>query len=350
MTGFLEIDGSHGEGGGALLRTCIAVSALTQQPVRIVEVRGATRKPGLTAEDLAFLKAAQSSCRANVEGARIGELELAFEPTRPARGVEERLDVHSFAKGTSPGNALIIAESLMALLARGGSLSQLVIQGETYNNQALSFDAFEQVTLEAHRRQGLYAQAILLTPGYGYGSRGEVQITIEPSVLEPIEWRSRGELFGIRGLVRYSELSEEIAQRGADQLRRRFSELERDIEVEVVAHRSHSPGLFITIWAEFERGLGSGGACGQKGVRVEKVADQAISNFLDWIDTEATVDAYLADQLLVPAVFAQGKTVFSTPFVTRRLQTMVWAVKQFLPAAITIVGQEGFPGLVTIDR
>lgn len=36
----IELDGTTGEGGGQLVRVAVGLSALTSQPVRIVNVRG----------------------------------------------------------------------------------------------------------------------------------------------------------------------------------------------------------------------------------------------------------------------------------------------------------------------
>ena len=45
----IEIDGSFGEGGGQILRTSIALSALTMQPVNIDNIRaGRPRSNALT--------------------------------------------------------------------------------------------------------------------------------------------------------------------------------------------------------------------------------------------------------------------------------------------------------------
>jgi len=41
----MEIDGSYGEGGGQVLRTSLALSALTSQPLHIYNIRAARSKP-----------------------------------------------------------------------------------------------------------------------------------------------------------------------------------------------------------------------------------------------------------------------------------------------------------------
>ena len=83
---------------------------------------------------------------------------------------------------------------------------------------------------------------------------------------------------------------------------------------------------------------------------MELVVDQAVRNFDEWFSTEATVDLFLADQLLPIAALAEGRTVYTTPKVTRRLVTMAWVIKQFMPVHITIKGGEGYPGTVTVER
>ena len=42
----ITIDGSHGEGGGQIVRTALALSAITGKAVEIVNVRANRAKPG----------------------------------------------------------------------------------------------------------------------------------------------------------------------------------------------------------------------------------------------------------------------------------------------------------------
>ncbi len=346
----LVINGSHGEGGGALLRTALTMSALTQHAVRVHNVRGAMRKAGLNSEDLTVLAALAASCQAEVDGDELESSEFTFAPTRPARALEQRFDVAAHEKGTVPGSAPVIVESLLPVLARAGAYSRISVLGETHGQNTLGYDAFERVSLPVHREQGLYAFVDLAWAGFGFGSRGELSAEVEPSVLEPVDWPERGSLVGCRAVVSYADVSEDIAERGARRIRQLFSEKGQAVDVEQVPVRARVPGVSVTLWAEFERGWGSGTALGQRGLRVELVVDNAWRSFQEWYDSPATVDAHLADQMLPLAVLAEGRTVYTTPRVTRRLVTMSWVIKQFLPVHITIKGEEGYSGTVTVER
>lgn len=106
----------------------------------------------------------------------------------------------------------------------------------------------------------------------------------------------------------------------------------------------------MTIWGEFETGLGCGTGMGARGVRIETVAEQAFDQFLTWFKSDATVDPYLADQMLLPAALAEAPSTLITSKVTQRLITMAWVIKQFLPIHITIHGRDGEPGVIAVTR
>ena len=52
MTNYLEIDGSFGEGGGAILRLGSAFSVLYNRPIHVTNIRANRLKPGLRMQHL----------------------------------------------------------------------------------------------------------------------------------------------------------------------------------------------------------------------------------------------------------------------------------------------------------
>ena len=58
----IKIDGSHGEGGGQVLRTSLTLAVLTGQTVRIEHIRAGRKNPGLRPQHLTAVRAAATIC------------------------------------------------------------------------------------------------------------------------------------------------------------------------------------------------------------------------------------------------------------------------------------------------
>lgn len=346
----IVLNGAHGEGGGALVRAAVAIASVTQQPVTVYNVRGKLRKKGLTAEDLAVIAVATDATSAELEGVNLQSEEFSFAPRWLPRPVSGEYDVSAYKKGTVPGNALTILASVLPLLARANGYSEIVIGGETHNEKTLGYDAFERSTLAAARRFGAYAFPRLLQAGFGYGAKGSVGLEIEPSVITPQEWPDRGALLSAGATVTLAHMQDKFAQEVVAGLQESSAVLSLDLDFDVAEVTATEPGASVTVWAEFERGFGSGTATFNRERGPDEVASLAFARFLEWYESEATVDPYLADQLLLIAAQAEGRTAITTPLVTQRLTTVAWVVRQFMPIHITFLGREGEPGTVTIER
>ncbi|MCB0825262.1 MAG: hypothetical protein KDC26_03665 [Armatimonadetes bacterium] len=344
------LNGAHGEGGGALLRTALIMSALMEQPVRIHSIRGAMRKPGLNAEDLGLLLALRNACLAEVEGDEIGSHDLTFIPKRQGRSFDLEVDLSKMDGGKVPGATCVIAEALVPLMARAGALSRLTIFGETHSNNTLSFDTFENSTCVGHAAQGIGIFPALVTTGFGFGSRGKTVIEYEPSEVIPFDWIERGEMKECGITITATDAPQPIVAEVERIATAQMTNLGWEPEVHVQEVRGREPGLSLTFWAKCATGMGSASGCMNRGGKPQAYVDAIWGEFLDWWSSDTAVDPFLADQLLVPAVLADGKTHFSTQRITRRLVTMAWIIKQFIPIQVTIKGREGTKGSVTIQR
>src|SRR2546423_12182928 len=118
------IDGSHGEGGGTLVRTALIMASLTQQALRIDGVRGGTKFPGLDYEDLVLLRALARSCSAETTGAEIGSNTISFLPTNRPHGLHGSLDPPEDTTRRE-ASAPVILNALIPVLARTGMYSQV---------------------------------------------------------------------------------------------------------------------------------------------------------------------------------------------------------------------------------
>lgn len=143
----VRLDGSFGEGGGQILRTSLALSALTGKPLRLEKIRAGREKPGLKRQHLTAVKAAASVCGARVEGAELGSMALAFDPGA-IRGGSFRFDVGS------AGSAILVAQTVLPVLLRAPEPSEVEITGGTHVSWAPCWEFFAESYLPQVRAMG----------------------------------------------------------------------------------------------------------------------------------------------------------------------------------------------------
>jgi len=87
----IEVDGSFGEGGGQLVRTAVALSALTGKALRLAGVRARRARPGLAPQHLAAVRAVAEMCDARCEGLELRSTAFSYEPRAQAASGELRV-------------------------------------------------------------------------------------------------------------------------------------------------------------------------------------------------------------------------------------------------------------------
>jgi len=194
---------------------------------------------------------------------------------------------------------------------------------------------------------GYRANLELLRWGWYPRGRGEAILQVKPiSRLAPIVLMEPGQLKGIKILSAASNLPEHVAQRQAKRAKERLKKLRIPVEVNILSPESLDQGSFILLVPELEKGVAAFSALGERGKRAEKVADEAVDQLFDYLDTGAAIDEHLADQLILPMAFAHDKSSFFTCRISQHLLTTIWVVKHFLPIDFKIEGDEGNPGKV----
>jgi RNA 3'-terminal phosphate cyclase (ATP) len=324
------------------------MSVLTQQPVRVDNIRGGTKFPGLDIEDLVIARALAESSAAEMRGADIGSNTLAFFPGRKAQGLNGRLG-EGLADESRRPNGLVVMNCLLPILARAGMYSSVAVEGETYGTHTLGYDYFANVTLAVLKRMGLYAFCEMPRAGFGRESAGVVTLDVEPSAVEPISWMDRGRQRSLAGVVATAGVPDAIGSRGVAHLKALAKNAGMTISA---SHQrvSGGPGAYVTVWCAYDKGMGGGAAMGSRGVRIEALAQTAFEETYQWMSSSGTIDPYLADQILLPAIVAGGDSAFRVSKLTRRFVTSVWVVKQFVPIHITVKGSENGPGEVTVRK
>lgn len=326
----IRIDGSFGEGGGAILRQALGLSVYTGDHVHIVNIRSGRRQPGLRPQHLAAVRVAAAISQANVEGVALGTQELLFRPATLVGG-ESRVDV-----GTAGSVTLLLQSVLLPILLSEEPFTLHLIGG-TDVPFSPPVDYLGAVTLPSlagirEARLGIQRRGYLPSGG------GRVRISLSkpptPRSIERLEpgaiWRVRGVSHAARALKTRS-----VAERQARAAEGGLQRLEVPVEIGVEYSDSPAVGSGITVWADTEEGPTFGGsALGRRGKPAERVGREAARVLLEELDRGGAVDRYLADQL-VPFLGVVGGAIRTTE-VTPHVRSNCYVVERILGVEVEV--------------
>ncbi|MGZ8160296.1 MAG: RNA 3'-terminal phosphate cyclase [Methylobacter sp.] len=349
MTDKLIIDGSHGEGGGQILRSTLSLSVITGRPVRIENLRANRKKPGLAAQHLTSVRAAAMLCGAEVQGAELSSQTLQFIPRRPVRAGDYSLDVAEAREGGSAGAVMLVLQTLLPPLALAAGVSTVMLRGGTHVDMSPSYDYVHDVWLPTLARMGVRAELSLARSGWYPVGRGEVRLRIAGSEkLLPLNLEHRGPLRKITGRARAANLPAHVCERMAYHARELLEQAGMAAEIEAVDMKAACSGAGLYLTAHYENCLAGFGAQGKRGKPAEQVAEEACFALLQHYQSGAALEQHLADQLILPAALCRGESAFSVERISPHLVTNAWVVQRFGLARIDIVPAADGTGLVRI--
>ena len=326
----IEIDGSYGEGGGQLLRTAVALSALTHRPVTVHRIRAGRPNPGLAAQHVTALRAVAELAAAEVEGLEVGSSRIMFRPGDLTGGD------HAFDVGTA-GSVTLVLQACLPVAFAAKTSTHLRIVGGTDVKWSPPLDYFARVFLPWIRRLG--GQADLLSHRRGYYPRGggEVEIAIQPTPSwSPILISEPGPLERVRGIAHVSNLPEDIPKRMKAAALRRLHGVE-DAKIEERTYPSEDAvgqGGAVVLWAEREHTLLGADSLAERGKSSERIGEEAAEALEAEILSGATVDVHAADQIVTYLALADRPSAFLVREVSAHLRSMAWLVPQFLGRSV----------------
>ncbi|MDP1772232.1 MAG: RNA 3'-terminal phosphate cyclase [Methylobacter sp.] len=349
MTDKLIIDGSHGEGGGQILRSTLSLSAITGRPVRIENLRANRKKPGLAAQHLTSVRAAAMLCDAEVKGAELGSQTLQFIPRRPVLAGDYFLDVAEAREGGSAGAVMLVLQTLLPPLALAAGVSTVILCGGTHVDMSPSYDYVHDVWLPTLARMGVRAELSLVRSGWYPVGRGEVRLRIEGSgELLPLRLEHRGLLRKVTGRALAANLPAHVCERMASHARDLLEQAGIAAEIDGVVLEAACPGAGLYLTAHYENSLAGFSAQGKRGKPAEQVAEEACSALLHHYRSGAALEQHLADQLILPTALCRGESVFGVERISPHLVTNAWVVQRFGLARIDIIPAADGTGFVKI--
>lgn len=335
----IHIDGSEGEGGGQILRTSLALAAITGKSVRFTNVRAGRSKPGLLRQHLTALRAAAEVCGARVEGDELGSQNVRFVPGA-IRGGSYR-----FAVGTA-GSACLVCQTVLPMLLKAEAPSEVVFEGGTHAMGAPSFDFFARVFVPLLQRMGAHVSAELETHGFYPAGGGRFVLRVEPvTQWTPIRLVDDEPLRVVSVTAMVANLSFTIVERELEAMGAALDVPEA--QRRRMGVKSPGPGNVVMIELASDTARELVTAFGRRELSSEAVAHTAVDEARALLAAGVPVGQHLADQLLLPMALAGGGALRTLP-LTLHSRTNIEVIQRFLPLRVTVDVVEG-TGVTTLS-
>ncbi|MFC2136525.1 RNA 3'-terminal phosphate cyclase [Bacteroidota bacterium] len=337
----IKLDGSFGEGGGAILRQALALSTLTGKPFEISNIRKGRPKPGLKAQHLHSIIALEKISNCNVTNCEIGSEKLTFIP-----GIVKNKNV-DVDVGTA-GSITLLLQSIMLPIIFSGKTVTLNITGGTDVKWSQPVDYFANVLVPTLKD---YAGIDVRTMARGYYPKGQGKVTVKIKSkvqdikdINMISLGDRGELLQIRGVSHASsDLADaEVADRQASYAQDLMVNLRVPVHITRQYAKTFSTGSGITLWAMFGQEetevfkpiIVGADALWEKGKKAEDVGKEASENLKKEINSGAVADKYLADQLIPFLAITKGR--IKTSKITNHSKSNIYVTEKFLDVKFKI--------------
>ncbi len=359
----IEIDGSFGEGGGQIIRTAVALSAITGEEVEIYNIRANRPNPGLQAQHLNAVKTVAEMTNANVEGLKLRSKRLRFSPGSP-KALKTDIDI-----GTA-GSITLLLQCVVPVALFANGTTELTVRGGTDVRWSPPIDFYRFLFVRAISEMGCDVEISLIKRGYYPRGGGVVRVRVKPVRKLSGFFMMEETVNDVRGISHCRGLPAHVASRQANSAREILSEhgYRTDILVETsdenggglsesdgygsgsvdrsVRGMSRSrkrkskegAGSGITLWRNYK----SGSALGEPGKPAEEVGRDAAFSLLRELESESTVDVHLADQLIPYIALSDEHSAFKVREITGHLRTNIYIVEKFLQKKISIKKEESF--------
>jgi len=320
----VSIDGSIGEGGGQVLRTAVALSAITESALKVTNIRGGREPPGMKAQHVAAVRAVGELCGAELEGVEVGSTEMRFKP-ESLRGGTYEVDV-----GTAGSIALVLQAFLPPAISCGERV-EATVKGGTDVFKAPTITYLARVLLPVLRNMGANVTLEIQRRGFFPEGGGVVRVTVEPGAsVKPLAPTGPQPRPTIDGEIAVSRLGQDITDRIRRAMVRRLQgQPLGEMGVDLV--EASGEGVSATLWAP--RRVGAIGGCdvGKRGYPAERLGETAATNIARALRADADVDEHLLDQVLIYCLMATGRSSFSFESMSSHAQTVLAVAGEFAP-------------------
>ncbi|MCX8179441.1 MAG: RNA 3'-terminal phosphate cyclase, partial [Candidatus Aenigmarchaeota archaeon] len=300
----IHIDGSLG--GGQMLRSAISLSALTGKEVRITNIRKGKKdtKPGLRPQHLHVIKLIGEFCNAQIKGLEENSLEVHFKPWQLVAR-DRKIDI-----GTA-GSISLLIQALLPVLIFTDKEVKLQIKGGTDVAWSPTINYIKFVFLPMIRKMGINAGVEITRHGFYPRGGGEVKLLVEPvKEVKPIVAIERGDFLGMHIESLVGKYPKEYAERMAKASVGVFEYMipKDKISIGLKFDNTEDFGASLFLSAAFKNSILGLDAISERGFEPENFAIKISTAFESLLKSDAVIDKFLADQLLIYMALANGES------------------------------------------
>lgn len=347
----VEIDGSIGEGGGQVFRNSISYAAITNQSLKITNIRANRSPSGLKPQHLTALRLVRDITNAEVQGDYKGSKEVTFIP-HEIQGGDYTADT-----GTA-GSITLILQAFLPLTLFARAPIKVELRGGTDVKWSPPIDSFRFVFLPFLRDLGVSCDVNLIRRGHYPRGGGIVKVQLHPLItpLSPIHLEERGSIKSIQGRSHCVSLPKHVAERQAKAARAKLNNHGyKNVSIEVEWYKKREdphkgPGSGIVLWAEGpQRMLLEADSLGARGKPAEKVGREAATRLVEQIRRGGRVDVHHTDQLIPFLAMANGTSVIHSAKISSHTLTAITIAEKFFNVDFIVKGKEGEEGLISVE-
>ena len=311
----LKIDGSHGEGGGQILRSVITLSSITGVPIQIENIRKNRKVSGLRAQHLTAVKLLAKICNAKVEGLQIGSSMIKFYPNQIH-------DVSLHENVGTAGSISLILQVLIPAVALAKKKLALSITGGTDVLWSPTSNYTKYVLKEAFSRIGINFSMGIQKSGYYPKGGGIVDVTIYPSKkLNPIFLTKRNtwdaKLFCLHSGI--SDIESFVDNANNTLKKNGFS-----VESQINEQPAQNHGASLVIFSHDSTSIN--GADELLDFKNKDIFGKKCQN--NFLESNLGVDNNLSDMLVVPLSLINETSVFTVREISQHLQTNLYVTSK----------------------
>lgn len=333
---FLEIDGSQKSGSGTIVRYSCSLASLLSKDIHLFNIREKREKKGLRPQHLKAIEACSEITKGKVENAYVQSNEIFYTPGKNIHSGNYVFDI-----GTA-GSTTMLSQTIIPILLFANKSSTIEIIGGLFQDFAPAAHHLMHVVLPLLKGMNIDISLEIIKPGYVPHGKGIIKLKIKPikDYISPINLDSQGKIIKIKGVALSSNLQEaKVSERMAESFKKELEKMNLKAEIDLIYDETaHQRGASLTCWIKTSTNCLIGMDMAGKLKRTSEFIGKTVaSRLFEDFKTNATVDRYTADQLILYAALAKGKSSYIIPKMTPHIETNLWLVQKILKADFEII-------------